>query len=198
MITGHQLGRACREPGFSPPPPDPDPPIYLILPTTLAQAAVRMHHKQGAAAAKQYLARSKVGDWANHQRPSMATNNQRVLDGFDWYVQEDAADGRPMKDLDRDAVVSLHGINVDATIDVALGDGSGVAGRVVLWDGPDFDALLAPTIACVFAHALQAIFPSQNYTTIGIWQARRQYREEVPFASALGSTAAAHKVLAAM
>jgi hypothetical protein len=128
----------------------------------------------------------------------MATSNSRVLDGFDWYVQEHAADGRPVKDLDRSAVVDLQGIDVDARIDVVLEDGTGVAGRIVFWDGPDFDAALAPTIACVFAHALQALYPGQTYTTIGIWQARRQYREEVPFASAMGRSAAAHKVLAAM
>lgn len=170
----------------------------MTLPTVLARTAVRKFHNTGAAAAKQYLAQSKVGDWANHPRASMATSNQRVLDGFDWYVQEDAADGRPMKELDRSAVVRLQGVDVEARIDVVLDDGNDIAARVVFWDGPEFDATLAPTIACAFAHALQALYPGRNYTTVGIWQARRQYREEVPHATAMARTGDAHNFLAAM
>jgi hypothetical protein len=148
--------------------------------------------------ARQYLAQSKVGAWANHPRPSMATNNQRVLDGFDWYIQEDAADGRPMHGLDKTVVVSLKGTNVEARLDVVMKDGSDLAGRVVFWDGPDFDATSAPTIACVFAHALVALYPGRNFTTVGVWHARWQYKEEVPHAAAIARTAAAHQILAAM
>jgi hypothetical protein len=128
----------------------------------------------------------------------MATTNQRVLDGFDWYIQEDSADGRPMHGLDKAAVVNLNGTNVEARLDVVLEDGSDLAGRVVLWDGPRFDATLAPTIACAFAHALTALYPGRNFTTVGVWHARWHYKEEVPHAVALGMTTAAHQILAAM
>lgn len=195
VFTAHNLGRACRGADTS---PDPDPPVFVTLPTVLARTAVRRLHTADAATAKQYLAQSKVGEWANHSRASMATSNSRVLDGFDWYVQEDAADGRPVKDLDRSAVVSIQGIDVDAHLDLVLDDGADIAGRVVLWDGPDFDAELAPTIACAYAHALVALYPGRNFTTVGIWQARRQYKEEVQHASAIARTPAAHKILAAM
>jgi hypothetical protein len=157
-----------------------------------------MLHNTNAAVATQYLAQSKVGEWANHNNNSMATSNSRVLQGFAWYIHEDAGDGRPMLDLDSSAVVSLGGIDVDARIDVVLEDGNDVAARIVLWDGPDFDANSAPIVACVFAHALVALYPGRNFTTVGIWQARRQYKAEVPHATAIARTTAAHKILAAM
>jgi hypothetical protein len=128
----------------------------------------------------------------------MATNNQRVLDGFDWYIQEHAADGRPMKHLDEEVVVSLNGTDVGVRLDVVLDDGTDLAARIVFWDGPDFDANLAPTIACAFAHALVSLYPGRNFTTVGVWQARRQYKEEVPHATAIARTTAAYKVLSGM
>jgi hypothetical protein len=146
----------------------------------------------------QYLRQSKVGDWANHPHTSTATNNQRVLDGFGWYVQADAAHGRPVKGLDETAIVTLGGIDVETRIDVVLDDGNDLAGRVVLWDGPEFDPTKAETIACPFAYALQALYPGRGYTTIGVWQARRQYAVEVPHAAAMAATPAAIRILAAM
>jgi hypothetical protein len=164
----------------------------------LAQAAIRTFHTHGAVTARSFLAGSKVGGWSNHERQSMATNNQRVLDGLDWYIQEDAADGRPMNELDQSVVVNLNGTGVTTRLDVVLDDGADLAARIVFWDGPDFDANLAPTIACVFAHALVGLYPGRDFTTVGIWQARRQYKEEVPHAAALARTTAAHNVLSGM
>jgi hypothetical protein len=170
----------------------------MTVPTTCARAAVRLLHTTGAAAAKAYLAGSKVGLWAGHNNPSMASNNQNVLDGFDWYAAEDANDGRPMTALDARRVVSLQGIDVYARLDVVIQDGTDLAGRVVLWDAPDFDPAGAPVMACAFAHALQTLYPGRGFTTVGIWQARRQRLVEVPHAVALGQTAAAHAILATM
>jgi hypothetical protein len=170
----------------------------MSVPTTCARAAVRTLHRNGPATAKVYLNQSRVGEWAGHTNPSMASNNQNVLDGFDWYIAEDAADGRTMKSLDADAVVSLQGADVNARIDVVLDDGQDLAGRVILWDAPDFDLAKGPVMACAFAHALQFLYPGRNFTTVGIWQARRQRLVEVPHAAALAQTAAAHAILASM
>jgi hypothetical protein len=170
----------------------------MTLPTILARTAVRKLHRASAASAKQYLRQSKVGEWANHSNQSMATNNQRVLDGFDWYVQQDAADGRPMSALDQSTVVNLQGFDVETRIDVVLNDGSDLAARVVFWDAPTFDDPLASTMACAYAHALQLLYPGRNFTKIGIWQARSQYLVEVPYANALARTRAAAAVLATM
>src|SRR4051794_9770217 len=104
MLNAHQLTRACREPGFKPSLAAADPPAFMTVPTTCARAAVRQLHAHGAAAARAYLAQSRVGQWANHANPSMSSNNQNVLDGFDWYIAEDAGDGRPMKAIDQVAV----------------------------------------------------------------------------------------------
>jgi hypothetical protein len=170
----------------------------MTVPTTCARAAVRTFHTQGAAAGKLYLGQSKVGQWVSHTNASMASGASNVLDGFDWYVNEDAADGRPMRFLDERTVVSLQGNALDARVDVVLDDGADLAGRVILWDGPDFDPAIAPVMACAFAHALQTLYPTRNFTTVGIWQARRQRLAEVPHSAALAQTAAASAILAAM
>jgi hypothetical protein len=170
----------------------------MTVPTTCARAAVRLLHTSSPAAAKLYLGQSKVGQWAAHTNASMASGSQNVLDGFDWYVAQNAADGRQMKFLDQGAVVTLQGNDVNTRLDVVLDDGADIAGRVILWDGPNFDPAIAPVMACAFAHALHALYPARNVTTIGIWQARRQRHVEVPYPSALAQTAAASAILAAM
>jgi hypothetical protein len=157
-----------------------------------------MLHSAGAPAAKLYLGQSKVGEWANHTNPSMAGNNSNVLAGFDWYIAQDAADGRPAKDLDATTVISLPAGPVIARLDVVLDDGDDLAARVVLWDAPSFDSDVAPVMACAYAYALQALYPFRSFTTIGIWQARRQRRVEVPYADALAQTQTASAVLATM
>jgi hypothetical protein len=170
----------------------------MTVPTTCARAAVRILHKDNPAAAKLYLAQSKVGQWVGHTNASMASGARNALDGLDWYIAQDAADGRPMRSLDENAVVSLQGNDVSARLDVVLDDGADLAGRVVLWDGPDFDPANAPVMACAFAHALQVLYPTRNFTTVGIWQARRQRFVEVPHSAALAQAAAAGAILAAM
>jgi hypothetical protein len=128
----------------------------------------------------------------------LASNAQAVVDGFDWYATQDQADGRAMRDLDEHAVVAFPAGQVDARLDVVLDDGNAIAGRVVLWDGPDFNPSTAPVMACAFAKALAVLYPSHTFTTIGIWQARRQRLVEVPHAAALAQTTAADSVLASM
>lgn len=199
MFNAHQLSRACREPGYTPPGPgDPEPPAYMTVPTTCARAAVRLLHNDSAAAARLYLVQSKVGQWMGHTNASMASGARNVLDGLDWYIAQDAADGRAVRSLDERAVVTLQGNSVSAKLDVVLDDGPDLAGRVVLWDGPDFKPNDAPVMACAFAHALQTLYPGRNFTTVGIWQARRQRSIEVPHSAALAQTAAAAAILANM
>ena len=170
----------------------------MTVPTTCARAAVRMLHTNGAAQAKLYLGQSKVGQWTGHTSPSMANGAQAVIDGLDWYDREDSSDGRPMKALDVKQVVSLQGNPVSVRLDVVLDDGPDLASRIVLWDGPDFDPSAAPVIACAFAHALQALYPGRAFTTVGVWQARRQRRVEVPHSAALAATSTASATLASM
>jgi hypothetical protein len=197
--SAHQLSRACREPGYSPSGSSgEEPPAYLTVPTTVARCAVRTLHTSGATPAKLYLGNSKVGEWTGHSNRSMASGAEAVIDGFDWYAVQDVADGRPMKALDASTAVSLPAGSLSARLDVVLDDGSALAGRVVLWDGPDFDPAVAPVMACAFALALQALYPSRAFTTVGIWQARRQRSAEVPHAAALAQTAAASAILASM
>jgi hypothetical protein len=172
MIKGHQLSRACRQPGFQPPETGQPVAAFMVQPTICGQAAVRLLHTTGSVAATQYLANSNVGTWTHHSYASLASNAQAVIDGFAWYVQCDAADGRPMLALDRHAVITQLGRPVDARLDVVLTDGPDLAARIVMWDGPDFDPIVAPVIACSFALALAASYPGRSFTTIGVWQAR--------------------------
>jgi hypothetical protein len=157
-----------------------------------------MLHNNGAVPAKLYLAESKVGEWTNHSNTSMASGARAVIEGFDWYAERDAADGRPMHVLDAVASVTLPAGTVSTRLDVVLDDGTSLAGRVVLWDGPDFKDSVAPVIACAFAHALQSLYPSRSFTTVGVWQARRQRLVEVPHASAIAESATANAILASL
>lgn len=197
MINAHQLSRACRDPGYSVPGPSaPPPPAFMVAPTTCARGAVRLLHTEGAIVARTYLAQSKVGEWTGHGNRSMASGANAVIDGFNWYIANDAADGRAFRALDQEADISLPTGPVTARLDVVLDDGTDVAGRVVLWDGPDFDDAIAPVMAYPFADALQQLFPATTVTTIGIWQARRQRRAEIPYAAAIAQAAAADAILA--
>jgi hypothetical protein len=157
-----------------------------------------MLHKSNAAAAKRYLAGSKVGSWTGHANASMASGARAVVDGFDWYVKSDAVDGRTFKDLDEETVVVLPAGSVTARLDVVLDDGDDLAGRVILWDGPDLAPGSAPVIAFAFAVAMQTLYPGRRITTVGVWQARRQRLVEVPFAHAIAQRSAANSILASL
>jgi hypothetical protein len=188
-----------REPGYSAAAAsEGEPPPFMTVPVTCARAAVRMLHRSGASPAKTYLANSKVGEWTGHSHPSLASSASNVVAGFDWYAGRDSADGRPMRALDNEALITLPAGPLSVRLDVVLNDGSNVAARVVLWDGPDFAESEAPVIACAFAHALEVLYPGRSFTTVGVWQARRQRLVEVPHASALAATAAASTILASM
>ncbi len=168
----------------------------MVVPTTLARAAVRTLHVAGAARARAELAAGKVGQWAAHQNPSMASGNSNVIAGLDAYIAEAARDGRAHLRFDATSVVRLPSRAIEARVDVVLDDRGDVAGRVVLWDGPDFDPADAPVMAAVYAKALEQLYPGRVITTIGIWQARRQRFEEVDFASAVAQLPAADTVAA--
>lgn len=168
----------------------------MIVPTTVARTAVRLLHTSDASSAKLYLANSKVGEWTSHDHPSMASGARAVVDGFDWYAAQDAADGRSVRALDAATTITLPAGSLDARIDVVLDDGTDLAGRIVLWDGPDYDVSIVPVMACAFAHALQALYPTRSFSTVGVWQARRQRLTEVPHAEALAETATASGILA--
>ncbi|MBN1609250.1 MAG: hypothetical protein JW940_21650 [Polyangiaceae bacterium] len=198
MISGHQLSRVCREPGYQAPSGSEEPPAFMVAPTTIARSAVRQLHTSGAETARSYLQGSKVGEWTGHTNKSMASGANAVVDGFDWYISHDESDGRRMAALDESAVVELPAGAVRVRLDVVLEDEDDLAGRVVLWDGLQIDAASAPVIACVFAHALETLYPRRSFTTIGVWQARRQQLIEVSHADALAQTAAASARLAGM
>jgi len=170
----------------------------MVAPTTIARAAVRLLHTSDAESAKLYLAESKIGQWTSHDNPSMASGARAVVDGFDWYIHQDAADGRRVRALDATTTVTLPAGSLDARLDVVLDDGTDLAGRVILWDGPDFDPSIAPVMACAFAHALQTLYSTRTFTTVGVWQARRQRLVEVTHAEALAETATASGILASM
>jgi hypothetical protein len=170
----------------------------MVAPTSCAQAAVRIMHRRGAEPARTYLAESVVGEWANHANASMASNARAVLAGFDWYIEHAETDGRSMAALDRSIAVTLDAGGIMVRLDVVLEDGDGLGARVILWDAPHLDEAAARTSVYPFAVALATLFPGQRYTSIGVWQARRQELVEVPHAEALAQRAAANTVLEAI
>jgi len=196
MVSALQISRAIREPGYRPPGPgSAPPPPFLTKPTTVARAAVRAYHRSGAGAATSYLAGS-LGGWLDHPNKSMAGNARNTLDGLANYISADREDGRATRTLDTNTAVTLAAGDVKVRFDLVLNDGSGVAGRVVLWDGPDFSDKDAPVIAAIYAQALTALHPATTATTIGIWQARRGHVMEIPVAAALQRLPTANAVLA--
>jgi hypothetical protein len=170
----------------------------MVVPTTNARAAVRILHNTGPSEAKSYLAASKVGEWTNHSHNSLASSATAVVNGFDWYASQDAADGRATETLDAEALVTLPAGQVAVRIDVVLVDGDDLAARAVLWDAPTVNEAQAPVMACAFAHALKELYPDRSFTTVGVWQGRRQQLVEVSFDNAIAQTAAASAILASM
>jgi len=124
----------------------------------------------------------------------MATSNSNVLSGFDAYVVSDVADGRPAKGLAQTTVLAWPAGPLMVRLDVILGDGNGLAARVLFWDGPDLVEGQAPLIAAPYAAALEQLHPEAMLTSIGVWQARRQTHVEVPIGSALGEVRAAQRL----
>lgn len=112
-----------------------------------------------------------------------------------WYVAQDVADGRPVHSVGEETVIEVEEHLVPLRLDVVLRDGEQLAARLILWDGPDFEDADAPLIACPFALALEATYPGETFTTVGVWQARRQHRVEVEFAAAAASTPALIELL---
>lgn len=179
MVNAHQLSREIREPGSQASLSD-DPPAFMVFPVTAARRAVRIYHRSGAKAALSYLNNSKVGDWTDSPNPSLASNARNTIAGLELYIAEDIADKRPLRELDRKTVISLSSGPVEVRLDAVLDDIDGVAGRVVLWDGPDFAEKDAAAIAAVFGEALEKAFPGETATSIAIWQVRRGHTIEIP------------------
>ena len=161
---------------------------------TVARKAVSLYHEEGASTARAYLRSSKVGQWANHINPSMATSNSNVLSGFDAYVAADTADGRRAAELARSTVLAWPAGPLKVRLDLLLADGDGLAARALFWDGPDLTETQAPLIAAPYAAALVQLHPNASLSTIGVWQARRQTHVEVPIESALRQTQAAQRL----
>ena len=199
MVSAHQLSRAVREPGWRAAADGEQPQPWMVVPTTCARAAVRLLHNTGPDQAKSYLAASKVGEWTGHAHPSLASSATAVVNGFDWYAGRDAADGRATSTLDPAVLVNLPGGQIKVRLDVVLADGEDLAARAVLSELlPTLNEATAPVMACAFAHALEALYPGRTFTTVGVWQARRQQFVEVSFHAAIAQTAAASAILASM
>jgi hypothetical protein len=195
MRTATELSRKVRVPEYQAPGPASEPPpAYLTVPVTVARKAVSLYHEEGISAARVYLRSSKVGKWANHKNPSMATSNSNVLSGFDAYVNADIADGRPASELAQNTVLAWPAGPLKVRLDVVLTDGKAIAARALFWDGPDLEEAQAPLIAAPYAVALGQVHPEATLTTIGVWQARRQTRIEVPIASALREVRTAQRL----
>lgn len=195
MRTANELSRKVRAPEYQAPGPGSEPPpAFLTVPVTVARKAVSVYHEQGATAARGYLHSSKVGRWANHTNPSMATSNSNVLSGFDAYVVADVADGRSAKELSCRSVLAWPAGPLMVRLDVILADGNGLAARALFWDGPDLTESQASLIAAPYAAALEQSHPEALLTSVGVWQARRQTHFEVPIESALREVKAAQRL----
>jgi hypothetical protein len=195
MVTAANISRAIRQPGYKVPSVLEEPRVFMVLPTTIARRAVRVFHEDGATAAIAYVSESKLGEWANHTNPSMASGARNTINGVVEYTKAATADGRKMVDLNRKTVVKLKSGPVKVSIDVVLADGDDIAGRVVMWDGPDFESEDAPLIAAVYAQGLQQLYPKRTITSIGVWQGRRQSRAEVTFRDAQAQLKKASRIL---
>jgi hypothetical protein len=195
MITAANVSRAIRQPGYRLPSVLDEPPVFMVLPTTIARRAVRAFHEKGATAAITYVSESKLGEWANHTNPSMASGARNVINGVVEYTKAATADGRKNVRLDQKTVVKLKAGPVEVSIDVVLADGNDIAGRVVMWDGPDFEPEDAPLIAAVYSQGLQQLYPKRTITSIGVWQGRRQSRAEVAFGDAQAQLKKSSRVL---
>jgi hypothetical protein len=193
--TANELSRKVRVPEYRAPGPGSEPPpAYLTVPVTVARKAVSLYHEEGVVRARGYLRSSKVGKWANHTNPSMATSNGNVLSGFDAYVAADTGDGRAARGLARSTVLAWPAGPLRVRIDVILADGNGIAGRAVFWDGPDLTENQAPLMAAPYAAALEQLHPEAVVTSIGVWQARRQTHIEVPIEKALAEVRTAQRL----
>lgn len=195
MHTATELSRKVRVPAYQSPGPTAEPPpAYLSVPVTVARKAVSLYHEKGASAARRYLRGSKVGQWANHTNPSMATSNSNVLSGFDAYIAADTADGRSARAWGLSTVLTWPAGPLRVRLDVVLADGDKLVARALLWDGPDLHEAQAPLIAAPYAAALAQLHPEASLASTEVWQARRQTYIEVSIQEALREVRAAQRL----
>lgn len=170
----------------------------MVLPTTIARAAVAIYHEEGRQAALAYVGRSKLAEWAGSRHLSLASSASNVIDGVAAYVAADLQDGRPVISLGKEEVVPLPSGPIKARIDVVLEDGGDLVGRAIFWDGPDFQPAQVPLLAAPYSEAMRQMFPQRTIKSIAIWQGRRQTQEETSFASAQGQLPRANEIAATL
>lgn len=184
VISALEIAREVRAPGSGRGTKSGSPPAFMVLPTTIARSAVSIYHEKGRRAALEYVGKSKLAAWAGSRHRSLASSASNVIDGISAYMAADLQDGRPVIALGKEEVVSLASGPIKARIDVVLEDGSDLVGRVIFWDGPDFEPAQVPLLAAPYSEGIQRMFPQRTIKSIAIWQGRRQTREETSFASA--------------
>ena len=141
------------------------------------RAAVRAFHQEGFGAAVLALDAGLANYFA---KPENRAQAQRARAMFSEYVRLADGDGRTAFSYDVAGDLVVAGDVLAVSVDLALLDPSGYAGRIVLWDKLPCDRDAAAMIAAPAMALLTSELDSERVDNIEIWYMRGRLR--FPFA----------------
>jgi hypothetical protein len=162
-FTFGQYRRAARDPTFR-----VQPGRQSGGPNTAGtlRASVRAFHRDGEAAGQAALERGLAGYFAKPENTRQA-DRARVM--FRNYVRLSQTDGRDAFDFDIEGDLEIGDDTLAVSVDLALFDPNGYAGRILLWDQQPCDRDAALAIAGPAFQLLGNELGSDRTDNVEVW-----------------------------
>ncbi len=191
-FTFGQYRRAARDPTFR-----VQPGRQSGGPNTAGtlRASVRAFHRDDEAAGQAALERGLAGYFARPENRRQA-NRARVM--FRNYVRLSQADGRDAFDFDIEGDLEIGDDILAVSVDLALFDPNGYAGRIVLWDQQPCDRDAALAIAGPAFQLLGNELGSDRTDNVEVWHMPAPARFAFTAAEATAAVALMPAVLSQM
>ena len=160
--------------------------------TGTLRAAVRAFHKSGLDEARAALDHGLSNFFARPANRSRAVAARQM---FEWYVRLAGADGRKAFDYDVEGDQVVGSDILAVTVDLALLDPNGYAGRIVLWDKLDCTLEGAAAIAAPAMRVLVTELDYDRVDNIEVWHPGYQRRYAFSRDDALAGGASVQRLL---
>jgi hypothetical protein len=167
-------------------------------PMSTANAAVRLHHQRGVAAAHIYLNGSfdRSGYWGPSGPPQARSWANNIRECFQTYQEMAGEDRRPTLGMPIKTDIQFGANSVGITVDVVLMDSEGYVGRYPLWDVPSLTRDDAELLACPIALGMGQELGRDRIVGVDLWHLRDAETIFVPAASAIARANDVAEILA--